>query len=77
MNDNKDLHQTKFRTDFLVPTPSFLTGVGTVFNIWGQYFDYNTSPSEEEADTRALLCDWGMVGQELEDAMKTLAPKGG
>ena len=77
MNEDKDIYLPRYRTDFLVSSPSFLTGMGTVFNLWGHYFDYNTSKSEEDADNKALHGDWAVVGQELKDAMKALAPKSG
>ncbi len=58
-----------FRTDFLFPTPTKLQGVGTVLNIWGQYYRFNNSDSELEADTRAIRSDWGVTGQDLQDIL--------
>ena len=59
-----------FKTDFLFPEPSFLVGAGSVFNIAGNYFDYNISQTELDADLRALQSDWGVVGQDLKMAEK-------
>lgn len=53
------------RTDFLFSTPNFLTGAGSIFNIRGNYFRINTSPSPEMADMKAIHSDWCMVGNDL------------
>jgi len=63
MNNNKDI-----RTDFLFATPSFLVGAGSIFNLAGNYFEFNISSSGEEADIKALQSDWDMVGNDLRDA---------
>lgn len=55
----------KYRTDFLFPTPSFLIGAGSVLNIAGNYFDFNYSSSDTEADNKAILSDWGVIGQDI------------
>lgn len=75
MNKNKDS-----RTDFLFSTPSFLTGAGSIFNLAGNYYEYNLSSSGEEADSRAMQCDWAMVGNDLSnalDAYEQIEPKRG
>jgi hypothetical protein len=56
-------------TGFLFSDPSFLKGMGTVFNIWGNYYTYNYSDTPEEADKHALASDWKIVGKELRDAI--------
>jgi hypothetical protein len=61
--------EKNYRTDFLFATPTFLTGAGSIYNIAGNYYDFNTSPSGEIADTRALECDWQMVGMDLKNAI--------
>jgi len=63
MNDEK-----KYKTDFLTAN-SFLIGMGSVFNIAGNYFKYNSSKTEEEADGLAIANDWHIVGQDINDAM--------
>jgi hypothetical protein len=55
----------KYRSDFLFPNSTFLIGMGSVFNIAGNYFEYNYSNSEEEADINALKSDWGIIGQDM------------
>lgn len=54
-----------FHTDFLFANPSFIVGAGSIFNIAGNYFDYNYSHSTDEADAKAIRSDWGMIGQDM------------
>jgi hypothetical protein len=61
-----------FQTDFLFPTPTKLQGLGTVFNIWGQYHVFNNSQTGEEADARAIRSDWGVTGQDLQFVLEKL-----
>jgi len=55
----------KYRSDFLFPTPSFLVGIGSVLNIAGNYFSFNYSSNDREADTKAILSDWRVVGEDI------------
>ena len=57
-----------FRSDFLFPDTDFLTGMGSVLNIAGSYFEFASSKSENLADLKALRSDWGVTGQDLEAA---------
>lgn len=59
---------TDLKTDFLVPTSSFMVGVGSVMNIGGDYFEYRLSASPEEADALALRSDWNNVGKDVGNA---------
>jgi hypothetical protein len=63
MNGNKDL---KYFTDFLFPKSSFLTGAGSIFNVKGNYYLFNFSKSDEEADSKALESDWGALKQDFD-----------
>jgi len=54
----------------LYATPSFLSGVARIFDFWGLLDRYNTSPSEHEADARALGADWRAVGDDLRAAIR-------
>jgi hypothetical protein len=60
----------RMRTDFLFPMPSFWSGMGSVLDWLGTIGPYNYSPSEVEADFKALYSDYRMTGQDIEDAMK-------
>lgn len=59
-------------TDYLIPKMSFLIGMGSVFNIGGSYYRYNTSKTPQKADQKAFTNDWRMVSQDLFDAFKSL-----
>ena len=55
------------KTDFLTSTSTFFTGAGSVMNLAGNYYDFNTS---EDADGQALAADWKVVGQDMEKALQ-------
>ena len=57
----------RFKTDFLSASSSFLTGMGSVVNIRGHLYDYNSS---DDPDQLAIAQDWQMVGQDMRDALK-------
>jgi hypothetical protein len=63
------MKRNKHKTDFLLPAVSFITGMGSIFNVSGNYYSFNASKSGAEADCRALRSDWQMIGQDLEKAM--------
>ncbi len=65
----------KYKTDFLFPKSSFLIGVGSVFNLFGNYYTFKTSKTSSEADYKALQSDWGVVGQDIEKSMTELKKK--
>ena len=60
--------QNRYHTDFLTAN-SFVIGMGSVFNIAGDYFRYNSCETPEEADNMALASDWYMVGQDIKNGM--------
>jgi hypothetical protein len=62
----------KFNSMFLFTTPSFWGGAGSVMNVAGNYYEFNDSPTGQEADQKALACDWGMVGQDVSYAVNKL-----
>lgn len=53
------------RSDFLVADPGVLFGLARFLDFGSTFDDYNRSASVGEADTKALLCDWHIVGQDL------------
>lgn len=64
-----------YYSDFLFPKSSVITGMGTIINIWGNFYTFNSSQTPEEADKKALECDWGMVGKDIKDAAeKSIQP---
>lgn len=52
----------------LFARPSFLTGVARLVDVFGSLNNYNTSPSDSDADYNALYSDWAAVGDEIERA---------
>lgn len=55
----------KYCTNFLFPTPSFLTGMARTLDLHGDLNQYNESGTGQEADLRGLRCDWAMVHADL------------
>lgn len=66
------MKKTDYHTDFLFPDSGFWTGAGSVTNLSGNYFDFSVSKSEQEADTKAMSSDWGMVGKDIKCSLVTL-----
>ena len=58
--------ETKVCTDFLFADSSFLTGAATIGNLPGNFYQFNSSETETEADLKAIRCDWKMIGRDLE-----------
>ena len=57
------------RSTFLFARPRALHGVARLFDFFGTYDSYNTSPSPQEADLLAVFQDWLAVE---DDARKVL-----
>jgi hypothetical protein len=60
------------KTDFLTSTSTFITGMGSVLNVGGNYFPYHRSATPEEADEAALANDWTIVGQDIRAELERL-----
>lgn len=60
-----------FRSDFLFSDTDFVTGMGTAVNIWGNFYEFAVSESEQRADAKALRADWGCVGRDIKKALVT------
>jgi hypothetical protein len=58
------------RTLFLAVVPNFLRGVGSSIDLGGVLEDeaYNISTTPAEADAKAALSDWSVVGVDLNRA---------
>lgn len=59
-----------YRTSHLFPRTSFLTGMGSIFNLSGKYFIFNYSKSSHKADSIAIENDWGVIGQDLKTTIE-------
>jgi len=57
-------------TLFLMADPRFWFGPARVLDLFGQFDQYNMSPTPREADARALMSDWIIIGDQLADAME-------
>lgn len=55
------------QTDFLVAKNSFVSGMARVIDIGSRRNKeaYNRSKTGKEADKRAILHDWSMIGQDI------------
>jgi hypothetical protein len=60
----------KVKSDFLIASPSLGSGAARLFDFYGLYDEYNTSPDEAQADAMAMFADWQVVGQDIQDAME-------
>lgn len=55
---------------YLVPSPSFFSGIGRIFDFSGSLNVYNYSKNGTEADMKAAYLDWAAVGQDLRIVME-------
>lgn len=62
----------KYKTNLLFNRPSVVDGMASIFNIYGNYFEFYYSESGEEADRKAIESDWGVVGNDILEATKEL-----
>lgn len=61
--------EIQFRSDYLFPEGGYILGMGSILNIKGDYFSYNSSPNKQLADYLALQSDWGVVAKDIKDAI--------
>lgn len=64
--------QRRFTTGILYSTSSFLSGAATVINLGGNYYNFNASVTEIEADTQALANDFNVIGQDFNDVLENI-----
>ena len=60
----------KVKSDFLFAQPSFSSGAASVFDLWGQFDEYNRSDTPADADAKAIAADWLLVGQDILDSIE-------
>lgn len=58
-----------FRTSYLLPTPSFLSGMARTLDFMGTLDDRPIGAEEKQIDALAIRKDWIATGCDLEDAM--------
>jgi hypothetical protein len=59
-----------YRTDHLFPRTNLIIGMGSIFNLAGKYFEFNSSQTADEADSRALESDWGAIGLDIQETIR-------
>ena len=59
-------------TTFLFSTPSLLSGIARMLDIYGQLDSYNMSETAEMADAKALYSDFRIIGQDLRQSIEAL-----
>ncbi len=59
----------KPQTDFLFAPPSFTSGAARLVDWYGDFDEYNTSPTSSEADSKAIAADWAVVGEDIRTAL--------
>ncbi len=57
--------QKRYTTGFLFSTPSYLSGAGTVINLAGNFYEFNSSETGFEADEMAIQNDFRTIGQDF------------
>lgn len=61
----------RYSTDYLLPMNNFWVGMGSILNLAGNYFEYNYSKSDNEADLKALTSDWENVGEDIRKSKRS------
>lgn len=69
------MHETRSidtyeRSTFLFPDGGVLHGVARLADFRRRLNQYNTTPSDAGADTRALIQDWLAIGDDIRAAME-------
>ena len=66
----------KVKSDFLFAQPSFASGAARVFDLWGQFDDYNRSRHSRrcrrQSDCRRLVCS---LDKTFLTPLSTMSPK--
>lgn len=59
-------------TNFLFADPDFLSGAGSVIDIGGTLVEFNSSLSDRDADRRAIMSDWAVVGENIKSSINKI-----
>jgi hypothetical protein len=65
----------KWRSAFLFPLPSAISGIARILDLGGTYTACNRSATPEETDWKALFSDWAITGQDLISAAREINGK--
>ncbi|MFT5891937.1 MAG: hypothetical protein ACI9Y7_002044 [Dokdonia sp.] len=69
--NRKIIHKNK--RESLFNRSSYLTGLGSVMNVFGNYYEFNGSKTSKEADYKALYSDWKAIGDDITKATKKIS----
>ncbi|MCG8700176.1 MAG: hypothetical protein MI922_19130 [Bacteroidales bacterium] len=62
-------NKLKYKAKRLYPRTSFFQGMGSSFNIAGNYYEFNYFNSDIESDMESIKSDWGIIGNDIYEAM--------
>ncbi len=54
----------------LYKIPDFWLGFGSIWGIFGNFFDFKMYKTDKQADIEALKNDWGVLGNDLETSLQ-------
>ena len=64
-------YEPMVHSGLLFSQPTFLTGVGRIFDFGQGMTQYNYSPTPEDADSLAIWSDWLAVGGDIHWALES------
>ena len=53
-----------------LPRMNALTGAGSIFALFGNYYDHHAWVDKPQSDAVAILHDWIMVGTDIQQAIE-------
>ncbi len=59
----------QYSTTYAVGPNNFLIGIASAFCLFGNFFTYIPSSYTDQPDAQAIENDWGMVGQDILEAI--------
>lgn len=66
------MKRRNYKTDFLFAKSSFVIGMGSLMGIFSEYYTFNTSETEAEADQLAMESDFAVAGKDMYSALNSL-----
>lgn len=60
-----------YKSDFLFARSSFFIGLGSIMAIFSPYYTFNESQSDAEADRKAIESDFGTIGEDIKNVLKS------
>lgn len=61
-----------YRENLNLPPMGYLTGMGSVLNLRGDYFGDTIPENGPERDKRAIASDWQTVGDDIRQVLRAL-----